>query len=172
MAKKPIREIRRSSHLPQWFGRALIVFILVLPSCSSATAQAIAAGLAAAGGSASTAPTSRNVRSSSGSKLMLFGGQGHKVYLGCLNCSQYATDSVLNMYGSHGSPYGTESIFNKYSNFGSRYSTYSACNPYATDPPVIVDENGNYYGRLTVNRYNGQGANSELLAWIAGVCQN
>ncbi len=29
-------------------------------------------------------------------KLMIFGGTNHGTYLGCLNCSEYATDSVLN----------------------------------------------------------------------------
>ena len=67
-------------------------------------------------------------------KLMLFGGSGHKMYLGCLNCSQYATDSILNKYGSNGSAYSATSIWNHYSEFGSAYSTYSPCNSYATDP--------------------------------------
>jgi hypothetical protein len=32
-------------------------------------------------------------------KLMLCGGQGHKTYLGCLNCGNYAADSISNSYG-------------------------------------------------------------------------
>src|ERR1700751_63241 len=79
-------------------------------------------------------------------KLMLFGGDGHKIYLGCLNCSEYATDSVFNEYGQSGSRYSSESIWNKYGDFGSAYSSFGVCNPYATDPPVIVDHEGNYYG--------------------------
>jgi len=62
-----------------------------------------------------------------------------------------------------------QSIFNPYSQFGSRYSAYSACNPYATDPPVIVDENGNYYGRLTVNTYYGDGTRDGRLQRAQGV---
>jgi hypothetical protein len=87
---------------------------------------------------------------------MLFGGSGHKMYLGCLNCSQYATDSILNEYGSNGSAYSATRIWNHYSEFGSAYSTYSPCNSYATDPPVIVDQLGRAYGRLTLNEYNYQ----------------
>jgi len=102
---------------------------------------------------------------------MLFGGEDHKVYLGCLSCNEYASDSVLNRYGDHGSRYSDTSIFNKYGDYGSRYSSYSACNPYASDPPVIVDEEGGFYGRLTVNKYHPQRTRSEgLNAWIAGVC--
>ncbi len=76
---------------------------------------------------------------SSNPKLMIFGGTNHETYLGCLNCSESAADSMLNKYGSHGSPYSAESIFNHYGQFGSRYSTGSPCNQYSTDPPVIVD---------------------------------
>ena len=47
-------------------------------------------------------------------KLMVFGGADHRTYLGCLNCSQFAVDSVLNEYGQHGSRYSSESIWNHY----------------------------------------------------------
>jgi hypothetical protein len=104
-------------------------------------------------------------------KIMLFGGADHRTYLGCLSCSQYDAESVFNSYGTHGSKYSTESILNAYSEFGSKYSTESACNPYATDPPVIVDSAGQYYGRLTLNAYRPDGPNPRLRAWLAGVCQ-
>lgn len=89
-------------------------------------------------------------------KIMLFGGYNHATYLGCLNCSAYGADSVFNPYSQFGNQYNFNSIFNSYSQFGSPYSMYSACNPYATDPPVIVDDAGNFYGRLTINRYNSE----------------
>jgi hypothetical protein len=97
-------------------------------------------------------------------KLMIFGGDGHRTYLGCLNCSEYAADSVHNQYGTHGSPYNSESILNHYSQFGSPYSTESACNTYASDPPVIVDGNGRYYGRLTLNQYHP--LNPCIASWV------
>ncbi len=103
---------------------------------------------------------------------MIFGGDDHKTYLGCLNCSQYATDSVNNEYGPNGSPYESDSIKNHYSDFGSPYSDYSACNPYATDPPVIVDNTGHYYGRLTLNTYHPEyGAGARFHDWLKGVCE-
>jgi len=106
-------------------------------------------------------------------KLMTFGGDDHKTYLGCLNCSQYDTDSVTNQYGPHGSQYGSDSIFNQYGEYGSPYSGTSACNRYANDPPVIVDGNGGFYGRLTMNSFHPQVTrNQSLLGWLAGVCEH
>ena len=106
-------------------------------------------------------------------KLMIFGGTNHTVYLGCLNCSEYASDSVKNTYGTHGSGYSQESIFNHYGSYGSPYSAESACSEYANDPPVIVDQNGKYYGRLTLNRYHAQlGIGAELMGWLAAVCHD
>lgn len=102
---------------------------------------------------------------------MLFGGPGHDTYLGCINCNEYSTDSVFNEYGPHGSRYSANSILNPYSQFGSRYSTFGACNTYASDPPVIVDRDGRFYGRLTLNQYHRQATrDGRLLAWLAGVC--
>jgi hypothetical protein len=87
-------------------------------------------------------------------RILIFGGHDHTTYLGCMSCSEYAADSIMNKYGQHGSLYSSVSIWNHYSTFGSRYSSESACNRYANDPPVIVDSEGGYYGRLSVNEYH------------------
>jgi hypothetical protein len=110
----------------------------------------------------------RAVAQSAPSKLMIFGGAGHRTYLGCLNCGEYGNDSVTNQYSNFGSPYSPTSIANQFGDYGSPYSMYSACNPYATDPPVVVDSAGNFYGRLTVNAYNSQRIQSA--AWLTGLC--
>jgi hypothetical protein len=86
--------------------------------------------------------------------LLLFGGDGHKTFLGCLNCNQYNSGSICNKYGQQGSKYNSDSIWNKYGNYGSRYSNQSPWNKYASDPPAIVDKEGNFYGYLTANQYN------------------
>jgi len=105
-------------------------------------------------------------------KLMIFGGSGHDIYLGCVSCASYESDSVANTYGTHGSAYSAQSIMNKYGPYGSKYSATSACNPYATDPPVVVDGSGRYYGRLTVNAYRGDRVKvPSITAWLAAVCQ-
>src|SRR5271167_3273147 len=139
-------ELSGQSAMNRFFLLLIVAFGLFCTRCNKATWAAAAQGASAGLSGASVAPQ----------ELMLFGGEGHKTYLGCLNCSQYASDSILNQYGPHGSPYSSDSIFNKYSEFGSKYSQYGACNPYATDPPVIVDNNGTFYGRLTMNQYHPQ----------------
>jgi hypothetical protein len=129
------------------------LFVLTVVACSPAARQS-----AAAITSGAAAGVAGGLARQSVAKLMIFGGLDHKTYLGCLNCNEYAFDSVLNSYGSNGSPYSAQSIWNHYSEFGSPYSNYGVCNQYASDPPVIVDQNGNYYGRLTVNEYHPERA--------------
>jgi len=109
--------------------------------------------------------------SQASTKRMLFGGHNNNTYLGCINCNKYSTDSVLNAYGNYGSPYSPTSIFNTYSEYGSSYSNYSPCNRYASNPPVIVDSNGNFYGYLTINQFLPYATrNQSILAWLTGVC--
>jgi hypothetical protein len=85
--------------------------------------------------------------------LLLFGGSDHKTFLGCLNCSKYDSGSVCNKYGANGSKYNTDSIWNPYGNFGSKYSSDSSWNLYSSSGPVIVDNSGQFYGRLSANKY-------------------
>ncbi len=140
--------------------------LLSMIGCSPAARQRVGntLGAAAAGAAGATAAPSLQ------QKLMLFGGEGHKVYLGCISCSEYATDSVFNQYGTFGSRYSSTSIWNHYSEYGSAYSSWGACNPYATDPPVIVDLDGNFYGRLTLNEYHSQiGSGRRFHDWLYSV---
>jgi hypothetical protein len=104
------------------------------------------------------------------SELLVFGGQSHDVFLGCLNCSQYASSSVSNQFGAFGSPYSATSILNAFGTYGSKYSQFSACNEYASYPPVVVDRAGNFYGYLTLNEYKNPTRNEVVRAWLAGVC--
>jgi hypothetical protein len=94
--------------------------------------------------------------------LLLFGGENHDVFLGCLNCSEYDADSIWNEYGTYGSSYNSQSIWNEYGTYGNTYSNYSPWNEYASYPPVVVDEEGNFYGYLTVNEYKSKRAEFEL----------
>ena len=88
-------------------------------------------------------------------ELLLFGGSGHDVFLGCLNCPEYSSDSVCNRYGTHGSHYSDTSIWNQYGTFGSKYHSSSPWNRYssADSVPVLVDRSGNFYGYFTINPY-------------------
>lgn len=103
--------------------------------------------------------------------LLLFGGMNHETFLSCLNCSQFDSNSIANKFGVYGSSFSSTSIFNHFSEYGSTFSTYSACNSYATDPPVIVDSVGRYYGRLTLNGFHPElGVGGQLMSWLSGAC--
>jgi hypothetical protein len=100
-------------------------------------------------------------------KIMIFDGHNHDVYLGCLSCSEFAVDSVHNEFGIYGSGFSATSIFNSFGKFGSSFSNFSPCNGFATEPPVIVDEDGNFYGRLTLNRMHREAnAEEKLRKWL------
>jgi hypothetical protein len=140
----------------------LVFAAVTIIGCSPAARQRAATIATAAASGAAGASSSQYSY-----KLMIFGGLDHKSYLGCLNCNEYVSDSVFNSYGSYGSPYSSQSIWNQYTQFGSAYSTYSVCNPNALDPPVIVDQDGKYYGRLTANHYHPQlGIGAKYVAWL------
>ena len=91
---------------------------------------------------------------SCGSKLMLFGGADHDVYLGCLNCGKFATDSVCNQFGRYGSEFSAESIWNEFSRYGSEFSAHSPWNEFSTQAPAIVDSDGDLYGYFSANAYH------------------
>lgn len=84
--------------------------------------------------------------------LYIFGGQGHKEFLGCLNCGTTHPKSVWNELSTYGFK-NSVGLWNPFREYVDAVSSYSMCNEFAADPPVIVDAEGNYYGRLTVNRF-------------------
>ena len=94
--------------------------------------------------------------------LHLYGGKNNENYLGCLNCNNYDSDSVWNEYGTYCSSYNLKSIWNQYGTHGSDYSSYSPWNTYASDPPVVVDKDGGFYGYFTVNEYKSKRATFDL----------
>lgn len=95
-------------------------------------------------------------------ELHIYGGKEHDVYLGCLTCSEYSSESIWNEYSKYGSEYSSISIWNEYGNYGSEYSSYSPWNDYASYPPVIVDKKGNFYGYFTRNEYKAKRADFKL----------
>ena len=98
--------------------------------------------------------------------LHIYGGNNHDVYLGCLNCDSYNTNSIWNEYGTYGSSYNANSIWNDYGIYGSEYSSTSPFNSYASDPPVIVDKDGGFYGYFTVNEFKAKRADFGLVLTI------
>ena len=101
--------------------------------------------------------------------LHIYGGKGHDVYLGCINCDKYNTSSIWNAYGDYGSKYNSKSIWNSYGTYGGQYSVFSPFNSYTDTPPIIVDKDGNSYGYLTTNRYKYERADFKLALLI---CNN
>jgi hypothetical protein len=90
-------------------------------------------------------------------KLMIFGDENHKTYLGCLNCPESAIDSIFNkscQYGNCRSVFSDDNLFCRgpFREFGSSgpFHDFSACSDSASNPPVIVDGEGHYYGRFSI----------------------
>jgi len=78
---------------------------------------------------------------------------GKGTYLGQMSVNKYAPNSTSNPFGA-GSQFNAYSINNKFGKYGSKFSPYSAKNPYATSPPKLYDNQGNYRGKLSTNRYD------------------
>jgi hypothetical protein len=110
-------------------------------------------------GSGSSAPAQ------SSKALLLFGGEDHKVFLGCLNCSATDRDSVCNKFGA-GSTFQADSIWNKFGTFGSKFSSDSPWNKFSNSAPVIVDNDGGSYGYFSANKFHGD---RTRIAWLVRV---
>ena len=95
--------------------------------------------------------------------LKIYGGADHDVYLGKLNASKFDSESIWNSFGTYGNHYNSNSIWNSYGTYGSEYSSYSPFNEYASNPPVLVDDDGNFYGYFTINAYKSKRANFDLV---------
>ena len=122
-------------------------------------------------GAAATVETQRVTGASPAVLLLLFGGENHDVFLGCLTCSEYDAASVRNQIGAHGNAHSGTSILNQFGQYGNTSSALSPCNPHALHAPVIVDREGRYYGELTVNDHNNSRTRIEFLrTWVGAVC--
>lgn len=104
--------------------------------------------------------------------LLLFGDADHKTFLGCLNCSQFDSGSVCNQFGQNGSEFSSYSIWNQFNSFGSQFSSYSPWNQFSSSGPIIVDKDGNFYGRFTANKFSSNRTQiqqfNELADLVAG----
>ena len=101
--------------------------------------------------------------------LYIYGGRDGEVFLGKLNASKLDSESIWNSLGTYGSHLSTDSIWNEFGTYGSEFSTYSPFNEYASNPPVLIDQNGKSYGYFTANKYKPNRANYEL---IDKICDN
>lgn len=85
-----------------------------------------------------------------------------------------AGNSVWNEMSTYGwkNGYGK---WNPYGQFKNPYSNYSACNEYTTNSPVLVDRNGKFFGRLTLNSYSvgsvcGLNGNEQICRALKVMC--
>lgn len=102
-----------------------------------------------------------------GGALLIYGDVNRDVYLGCLNCSKYERDSVTNPRSPFASRNSQTSLYNPRGPFGSKNSDVSACSRFAENPPVVVDENGQLYGSLTLNSFNRNAIqDQQILQWL------
>ncbi len=103
-------------------------------------------------------------------QLLLVGGENNDTFLGRLSC-EYCSDSVFSAGSRFGSEVSPTSIRNKVSLFGSVVSPYSACNTTASHPPVVVDEDGHFYGELTLNTTRPRRLLApKTNAWLSVMC--
>lgn len=152
----------------QVLSRLVVIAVLPLLGCRSDPAfwGAVGAGLA-------NSPPPRALEDPPfpvSPQLFVYGGLQHDVFLGCLNCSHQDSNSVLNAQGIYGSTYSATSILSRNSEYGSRLSGLSPCNTATATPPVLVDQQGNSYGYLTVNSRLRRIENIAINSWLAGVC--
>lgn len=98
--------------------------------------------------------------------LLLFGGEDHKTFLGCLNCLSSSEASVCNSLGKFGSSFQANSIWNSFGPFGSRFSQYSPWNSYSNSAPIIVDKDGTSYGYFSVNSFHHDRTQTK---WIVAI---
>jgi len=85
--------------------------------------------------------------------LLLYGGAGHKEYLGCLNCNEFSSESVCNGFAQYGNEFGSN-MWNEFSSpHGNEFSNSSPWNEFSTSNsvPVLVDRQGKFYGYFTIN---------------------
>lgn len=102
-------------------------------------------------------------------ELLLFGGNEHEEFLGCLTCNEFSSESICNGYGTYGNEFSTDGIWNEFSGFGNEFSPKSPWNEFSSDNsvPVVVDREGNFYGYFTINEYRSNSVNfsSNLKEW-------
>jgi hypothetical protein len=85
--------------------------------------------------------------------LLLYGGDYHDQFLGCINCSDTSKVSIWNTLGKYGNDLNSDCIWNSLGKYGNNISSYSPWNSTASYPPIIVDQQGRSYGYLTANSW-------------------
>ena len=86
------------------------------------------------------------------SGMSIFGyNYNEYIYIGSI-ANKFSSDSIANEFG-WGNKFKSDSIMNEFGRFGSNFSSYSAFNSFASTPPIIVNQNNEFVGYLTVNNF-------------------
>ena len=70
--------------------------------------------------------------------LLLYGGDDHQTFLGCVNCSKFEADSICNQFGRFGSEFQGDSIWNMFGTYGSKFNASSPWNQFSQGSVAIV----------------------------------
>lgn len=99
-------------------------------------------------------------------ELLIYGGENHEEFLGCLNCPHYKQESICNRYGKYGREYSQNSIFNRYGKYGRKHSPESPWNTAyrSSSAPILKDRYGKDKGYLSIkdNRYDTANSSGRL----------
>ncbi|RIY34724.1 hypothetical protein [Psittacicella gerlachiana] len=102
--------------------------------------------------------------------MYIYSDDGKNTFLGCLNCSTRASNSILNYASVYYSEIKTNSIYNLRGKYGNPNSEYSVTNPQATNPPLLIGKDSKkVYGKLSLGE---QGFKSPTTATIYQILQN
>lgn len=107
-----------------------------------------------------------SAHSANAQRLLIWGGENHRTFLGCLNGSPLDSESIWNEFGDYGNHFNSTCIWNSFGDFGNPFSSYSPWNEYTTTPPGIYDSKGNFYGYLTRNKSLSKRIDTELTDMI------
>ena len=92
---------------------------------------------------------------SQNNEYLIFSDDGENKFLGCIGCGTFNSKSICNEFGTYGNEFSSESIWNEFSTYGNEFSSYSPWNEFSSTGPKIVDNDGNFYGRFSINIYKG-----------------
>ena len=102
----------------------------------------------------------------SAQRLLIWGGENHRTFLGCLNGSPMDSESIWNSFGDYGNHFNSNCIWNSFGDYGNPFSSYSPWNEFTTTPPGVYDAKGNFYGYHTRNKSLPKRINMELTDMI------
>jgi hypothetical protein len=104
--------------------------------------------------------------------LLIFGGPGHKTFIGCICDGEQSIALEGGTYGPQGFNPDNASLWSPFGLFHDRFGDYSACARFVKDPPIVVTPDGRPICRLTIDLTNPfQCKAPSLLEWLSqGPC--